>query len=1305
MTRLLPILALLSLAFVASGCGSNESPAVPGAGAPCGNGQIDVREQCDDGNSVGGDGCSTVCRLEDGWSCESTPSVCTENDIGDSTCGDGIVEGIEGCDDFNFDDGDGCGADCRVEDGWVCAGEPSVCGLAPPEGCGDGIVDPEEACDDANTEPADGCSSDCTVEDGWVCQDEPSLCTEAAEAGCGNGLIEEGEECDDANTAADDGCSDACVVEPGYRCFGEPSVCEETPAECGDGLIEGEEECDDGNRITGDGCTRGCEVEDGWICNGEPSDCRRTEDICRGVDCSELNGICEFGVCDPATGDCVVQPADDGFGCDDGDPCTDGDECVLGACTGGLPTDCSELDSGCSIGVCDAGTGECVVEPLGEGDSCGDSTECSVGTCTAGECVLEPAADCTECGDGGGDFCAGGVCGGTGGGDTYDFEEGRGEFTDSGPAWVIATDRVHEGTQSVRSADIAASGTSGLLLEVELADAGAVTFWYSVSSESCCDGLRFFVDGTELQYWRGEIAYTSHTEPLAAGVHTLEWRYTKDGSVDTGSDAAWVDSITLTGVNACEETGCGVALFDGVECLTCPTVEPGGACVISDPNPCLAYSCDESGDCTGTAIEDGTSCDSSPDDCRTEVCEAGACVETRFDDCTACGDGGVCAGGECGGVGGEDGYDFEDGLDGFTASGPSWATATDRVHEGTQSARSATISHGGTTGMVLEVELDDPGSVSFWYSVSSESCCDGLRFFVDGVELQYWRGEVAFTEHTEALSEGVHTLEWRYTKDGSVNTGSDAAWVDDIRLEGVNACGSTICGVGIFDGVECIMCPVAPDGTDCDLDPGDCTIDSCLDGLCAPSPAEDFRSCDADETDCSEDFCLAGECVAELYEDCTSCGPTGSGLCASGECGGAGGSSAFDFESGSMAEELVPGGSLPWFATTDDARTGSYSARSGAVGTSQESRFTLDVELLEAGSISFWYRVSSESCCDGLDFSVDGVEGGDWRGTREWAEHTQDLAAGTHTLVWRYFKDGSVSTGDDSAWVDDIVIVGASGCESSECGVGVSDGETCIMCPIVPDGTECVGDNPCQTFECAAGTCAGTPVADGISCDSDGTDCLDERCVLGDCLLEALDDCSACGETGADLCMGGVCNGVGLDLLLDFEAGFPSELVGASDTNWELESADGAFGSASARNGDIDNSETSTMQMTVELESAGDVTFWYKTSTESTFDSLEFYIDDVLQDDWDGTIDWTEVTYALAAGTHTLRWTYDKDGSVSSGSDTVWVDQIQVTGGATCPASDECSPSLYDGLECGVCELPDGTECGDGSVCGGGVCL
>ncbi len=58
------------------------------------------------------------------------------------------------------------------------------------------------------------------------------------------------------------------------------------------------------------------------------------------------------------------------------------------------------------------------------------------------------------------------------------------------------------------------------------------------------------------------------------------------------------------------------------------------------------------------------------------------------------------------------------------------------------------------------------------------------------------------------------------------------------------------------------------------------------------------------------------------------------------------------------------------------------------------------------------------------------------------------------------------------------------------------------------------------------------------------------------------------------------------------------------------------------------------------------------------FDYLKFYIDGLKQDEWSGEQDWTKVSFPVTAGIRTFEWTYSKDGSMSEGEDTAWIDDI-----------------------------------------------
>jgi len=131
----------------------------------------------------------------------------------------------------------------------------------------------------------------------------------------------------------------------------------------------------------------------------------------------------------------------------------------------------------------------------------------------------------------------------------------------------------------------------------------------------------------------------------------------------------------------------------------------------------------------------------------------------------------------------------------------------------------------------------------------------------------------------------------------------------------------------------------------------------------------------------------------------------------------------------------------------------------------------------------------------------------------------------------------------------------------------------------------------------------------------------------------------------------------------DFETGdfskFPWEHYG--DASWAISSAEKNSGNYSAQAGSIDHDESTTLQVTIDCV-PGNITFYRKVSSESGFDYLKFYIDGAEQDKWSGEEDWAEVSLPVTEGRRTFKWTYSKDGSVSEGEDTAWIDDIVFPG-------------------------------------------
>lgn len=132
----------------------------------------------------------------------------------------------------------------------------------------------------------------------------------------------------------------------------------------------------------------------------------------------------------------------------------------------------------------------------------------------------------------------------------------------------------------------------------------------------------------------------------------------------------------------------------------------------------------------------------------------------------------------------EDGFETGDfsGLNWLLSGDLNWGIVSDVFYEGDYSAKSGVISHSQTSVVAVTVDTTGFNSISFAYKVSSEEYFDYLRFYIDGSEQAEWSGTVDWTVAEYTVTDGQHTFEWRYTKDGSVSSDSDCAWIDDVFI-------------------------------------------------------------------------------------------------------------------------------------------------------------------------------------------------------------------------------------------------------------------------------------------------------------------------------------------------------------------------------------------------------------------------------------------------------------------------------------------------------------------------------------------
>jgi len=128
----------------------------------------------------------------------------------------------------------------------------------------------------------------------------------------------------------------------------------------------------------------------------------------------------------------------------------------------------------------------------------------------------------------------------------------------------------------------------------------------------------------------------------------------------------------------------------------------------------------------------------------------------------------------------------------------------------------------------------------------------------------------------------------------------------------------------------------------------------------------------------------------------------------------------------------------------------------------------------------------------------------------------------------------------------------------------------------------------------------------------------------------------------------------------DFETGDFSHLNWKFDFDlpWIVTKDQAHTGNYCVESGHIGDDEISSLLIDIENTSNGEISFYFKTSTEFN-DYFVFYIDGELQNRWSGENDWQIVSYDVPAGVHTFEWRYDKSVRNQAGADRCWVDDIE----------------------------------------------
>ncbi len=128
----------------------------------------------------------------------------------------------------------------------------------------------------------------------------------------------------------------------------------------------------------------------------------------------------------------------------------------------------------------------------------------------------------------------------------------------------------------------------------------------------------------------------------------------------------------------------------------------------------------------------------------------------------------------------------------------------------------------------------------------------------------------------------------------------------------------------------------------------------------------------------------------------------------------------------------------------------------------------------------------------------------------------------------------------------------------------------------------------------------------------------------------------------------------------DFETGDFSKYDWQFEGNgsWEVVSHGAYEGQHCVRTTPMGHLSQAVMHLDYEFICDNEISFCLKTSTETGYDFLVFYVDGERYGRWSGSTPWTMVRFMIPEGTHRLTWSYEKDGGATGGQDRVWVDNI-----------------------------------------------
>ena len=835
--------------------------------------------------------------------------------------------------------------------------------------------------------------------------------------------------------------------------------------------------------------------------------------------------------------------------------------------------------------------------------------------------------------------------------------------------WTITTNNPYEGEYCMKSGGAGvANVVSNMTVTVDIPNDGEMSFYGKISCENNWDYGYFYIDGQQMGQYTGAGSWTERVFNITSGEHTFQWRYTKDGSVNSNDDCFYVDYITFYRQPAPQPTGNVYGFENGLE---------GWTNIDADGDGHVWYHSSEAGNHSTAAIDShsGTGhlmgesyCNAggalTPDDYLVSP-QMYAATNHSMISFWACAQ--------------DASYAAEHfGVAVSTTSNTS-ASAFTTIQEWTLSAKGGGKPSGlgrGNRAVAagdwynFTCDLSAYAGQQIWVAIRHFGCTDQFIMCLDDVLIGEAGKGVAETRsldyyrvyRTSCYNDGP------YTEENTLLLAS--VWVPDTIYIDVDwpdaAPGVYKWGVGtVYTGNR---------------------------GEMTESPI--------------------------TWSEPISVKPATRDMANRDE--------TYDFEDGQIPAGWTNDATYPWTVVTNAPSHTGHCLKSGNGGVaSSSSAIQCTVDYSEAGTVSFeggcWGEGTS-TIWDKCEFYIDGAQQFSNGALQSWNTYSFNVSAGSHTFKWSYTKDSSVNPTEDAFFVDNVTFAGGTGG-----GGGGNDNyaaggepiqlprESVIIWSNCLDKDMYLNDVTVTVLLNSADSPEGTTVSfrnyneyeqqtypmPGVTLDESGFYAYDtfrkgeyQVTVEHDGYYTITDSVSIWNPTDLRYVMTEILFGVenvyvsrtGWAMwdrtttipgdptgneLIDFETGDLSQYVfdnTVSNYPWAVTSTNayqGTYCMKSTNSGAA--STTSAIEATHNYASDGTVSFaalCMGEGTSTAWDKCIFSIDGVQQFAYGAHVSgWNEYSYPVSAGSHTFRWEYTKDGSVNPTGDAMFVDNISFSAG------------------------------------------